>query len=468
MKTFLRLVLGSVILFAVLVNVLPGLWFKTHLNRNWHIPDVGESRADAVRDPARLRLVLALDGVPYDVMSELYREGFFDGFHAPGRLVSTFPSLTRPAFSRMLIGGRPFGYERLYFDGQDNQVKGFHLVQKIFTSAKEHQDYHPKLHFLGFPGYIAYVFPDKFTQTAIEAFKERILSFGGSEFIAYIGLTDAIAHVDGRSAQKEFLKQISSLLHETRRELEVPLDVVVFSDHGNNMAENSRVDLATVLVENGYRDANALNDPKDFVLARNGFVSAAAIYTAAENAGDIAALVSTLEGVDFSVYLSRDSVMVDGPSGIARIERRDGRYRYSALEGDPLDLAGISQRLRRDGKADRRGYIHASDWWYATRDHTYPDPLQRIWQGLHGLVEHPATILVSFRDGYAFGPLIFSQEIVSGRKGTHGALLASHSNGFFMTDFRPVEPYNRPEVVARLLHGTAAAKTAGRGANVSR
>lgn len=458
LKTTLKLVLVSIIVIVVLINILPDLWFKVHLSRNWNAPEINVSLADSSIDKNKLCLVLALDGVPYDLISELYDEGFFAGFHKPGRLVSTFPSLTRPAFSRMLIGGKPFGYERLYFDRQENRVKGFHLAQKIFTTSKEHLDYHPKLHFLGFPGYIAYVFPDKFTQTAMEAFKQRLLAFQGNEFIAYMGLTDAIAHVGGRTAQKEFLKQTSDLLQEVRNELGASLDIVVFSDHGNNMVQNNHVDLAQILVENGYQDGSALEAPEDFVLVRNGFVSVAALYTDPDNAREIATLFSNLEGVDFSVYMDRQSIMVNGSSGIARIDRKGERYLYTALDGDPLKLGGTIQSLRQHGKSDKQGFVHGNDWWHATKDHVYPDPLHRIWQGLHDLVEHPATLLVSFKDGYAFGPAIFQQQIVSGREGTHGALLANHSNGFFMTDFMQVKPHNRPNVVAGLLATAATAK----------
>ena len=458
LTTTLKLVLVSIVLVVVLINTLPDLWFKAHLSKNWNAPEINVSVADSSTDENKLCLVLALDGVPYDLMSELHDEGFFKGFHEPGRLVSTFPSLTRPAFSRMLIGGKPFGYERLYFDRQENRIKGFHLAQKILSTSKEHLDYHPKLHFLGFPGYIAYVFPDRFTQTAMDAFKQRLLTFQGNEFIAYMGLTDAIAHVDGRTALKGFLKQISDLIHEIRSELGASLDIVVFSDHGNNMVQNNHVDLAATLVENGYQDRSALEAPKDFVLVRNGFVSSAVLYTDPDNARGIATLLSKLEGVDFSVYMDRKSVMIAGSTGIARIERKGERYMYTELDGDPLKLGGIVQRLRLQGKTDKQGFVHGNDWWHATKGHVYPDPLHRIWQGLHDLVEHPATLMVSFKDGYAFGPVIFEQNIVSGREGTHGALLANHSNGFFMTDFMQVKPYNRPRVVADLLARAAAAK----------
>jgi len=295
----------------------------------------------------------------------------------------------------------------------------------------------------------------------MESFKKRIIEFKGSEFIAYMGISDAIAHVQGRPAQKDFLKKISALLDKTRNELGILLDVVVFSDHGNNYVRNHRVDLAAALVEGGFRDVTQLKAPNDFVLPRNGFVSIAALYTHPENAKTIATLLAGITGVDFSVYLSGQSIVVRGPAGVAQIHRKGNRYRYTTIEGDPLKLDQMNNRLAQMGKSDNQGFAQADDWWEETKHHTYPDPLRRIWEGLHDLVQHPATLLISFKDGYAFGPAIFDQPIVSGRAGTHGALLDTHSNGFLMTDFMPVNRYNPPEAVVRLLAGAAKAKREG-------
>ena len=89
----------------------------------------------------------------------------------------------------MLIGGKPFGYERLYYN---------------------------------------------------KAFKTRLKHFKGEEFIAYMGISDAIAHVEGEAALMEFLKKVSDLLDTVRNDIGILLDVVLFSDHGNNFTKNRR------------------------------------------------------------------------------------------------------------------------------------------------------------------------------------------------------------------------------------
>lgn len=437
---------------GLVISLVPNLWFKWSLGKTHNIPL--SDRQDRQTD--RLCLVFALDGVPFDIMDQLYEQGYFKGFHPPGRLISTFPSLTRPSFSKLLVGGKPFGYERLYFDHQANQIQGFHLAQKIFKAKADAPDYHPKLHFLGFPGYIAYVFPDQFTQTAIDTFKDKLLHFKGTEFIAYMGFSDAIAHVHGKTGQMEFLKRISHVLDDVRTESGRLMDVVVFSDHGNNFKPNIRVDLADVLEKAGFHDTDQLNSATDIILLRNGFVSVAAIYSFPETAPAIAQTLSTVEGVDFSVYKSGPSVVVHGADGMAQIDHQPGMYRYKPLTGDPLGLSPILNPLIPTGS---NGFIPVEKIWQATKTHIYPDPLDRIWQALHSLVQHPATVVVSFEDGYAFGPFIFDNTMITGRKSTHGALLYNHSYGFFMTDFKPVNPYNRPQKVAALLADAARQKS---------
>lgn len=86
----------------------------------------------------------------------------------------------------------------------------------------------------------------------------------------------------------------------------------------------------------------------------------------------------------------------------------------------------------------------------ATTEHIYPDPLGWLWEGMNDLVQHPATILVSLKDGNALGPPIFDQTTIHSCVGTHGALLTSRSYGFLMTDFMPVDDANRPADVASL------------------
>ena len=87
--------------------------------------------------------------------------------------------------------------------------------------------------------------------------------------------------------------------------------------------------------------------------------------------------------------------------------------------------------------------------------------MRRIWESLNDLVQHSGTILVSFKDGYAFGPPIFDQPFVGGRAGTHGALLGSHSYGFYMTDIMEMDCFSRPGDIVEMLSAAEEEKRKG-------
>ena len=110
----------------------------------------------------------------------------------------------------------------------------------------------------------------------------------------------------------------------------------------------------------------------------------------------------------------------------ARISKTPAGFLYRPTRGDPLDLGF-------DGATE----LTDQQWWAHTRNHHYPDPLHRIWQGFHDLVKNPAEIIISMKDGYVVGPkfLALPLALKGGCGGTHGGLQATQSNGFFTTDF---------------------------------
>ena len=75
---------------------------------------------------ATRRLVVILDGVPYETIAELKAEGRFRRFKAPARVISTFPSLTNPAMVEILHREDSPGYEDHYFDRERNRRAGFY------------------------------------------------------------------------------------------------------------------------------------------------------------------------------------------------------------------------------------------------------------------------------------------------------------------------------------------------------
>ena len=69
------------------------------------------------------RLLLCLDGVPHKLILEAKGRGLFDGFGAPTKLLSPFPTMTNVALSAMLGASPPAGYESLYFDRSAGELR---------------------------------------------------------------------------------------------------------------------------------------------------------------------------------------------------------------------------------------------------------------------------------------------------------------------------------------------------------
>src|ERR1041385_8250471 len=100
------------------------------------------------------RLLLCLDGVPFELVTEAQSRGLFDNFRAPARLLSPFPTLTNVALAQMLRASPPNGYESLYFDREAREQRGGiskyvgrRTPDKVPSSYMDELDYQEPLHF---------------------------------------------------------------------------------------------------------------------------------------------------------------------------------------------------------------------------------------------------------------------------------------------------------------------------------
>jgi hypothetical protein len=83
-----------------------------------------DARAPRAGETRPRRLLLCLDGVPYDLINQAKQRGQFDKFFPPARLLSPFPTMTNIALSAMLRASVPLGYETIYFDRQARELRG--------------------------------------------------------------------------------------------------------------------------------------------------------------------------------------------------------------------------------------------------------------------------------------------------------------------------------------------------------
>src|SRR5215510_9856058 len=104
------------------------------------------------------RLVIVLDGVPFQTIADLRAEGRFRRFKDPARMISTFPSLTNAAMIEILQAEDSPGYEDHYYDREQNRLLG--AIQDRLNGGKfirgtfrQTFDYHAP----AFKGSLAYI-----------------------------------------------------------------------------------------------------------------------------------------------------------------------------------------------------------------------------------------------------------------------------------------------------------------------
>lgn len=405
-------------------------------------------------DRALRHLIICVDSVPFSVMDALWRQGRFRDFYPPGRVISTFPSDTNPAFADLFGMEKTPGIENRYFDRLRNRVVGGawdHMVRRTGATFHAAFDYeqHPRY------GALIYLAPYAVADHDLarcRAVFRRLLREKPADrpILLYIGSTDALAHREGREGLTRHLLMLERMLDEIIFETAGEVRISLFSDHGNNLVPSGQlVDLQRHLSRNGFRVAGSLRSPRDVVVPRFGLVGVACLYTRKENRAEVAQALTSLKGVDYSVYENDGACIVEGARGKAVISRNGRRYRYEMLSGDPLSLGGIVAEMQRRGELDKQGYADDAAWFEATGLHVYPDILRRLSDAVENHVVNRPDVFVSLEDGYCYGSGFFVNMIAL--RGTHGSANAAQTNGMAMSTDRPVPGVIRAEEMMTAL-----------------
>src|SRR5438045_1764981 len=202
------------------------------------------------------RLLLCLDGVPFDVVTEAKSRGLFDNFNDPARLLSPFPTLTNVALAQMLCASPPNGYESLYFDREARELRGGvrkyigrRTPDKVPSSYMDELDYQEPLPF----EFLIYVATDAVWRADMQRFRERFLSAPPArDFFGFLKATDGLLHIGGPARLGVALRSLDKLLREIQKECGSETEIVLFSDHGMNLEENRRTHLQKHLRSCGY------------------------------------------------------------------------------------------------------------------------------------------------------------------------------------------------------------------------
>lgn len=398
----------------------------------------GERTPGISPDGVPQRLVLALDGIPYDLFVELQGRGYFTDFYPAARMVSTFPSLSDVSFAA--IGGTepPLGYQQMRFDVAQNKVVG-NTLGALSSGARpnlgEDSRSYSSLHRM-----IGYMAPYHVALREMRGIGREVLSSRKQMFVAYLETSDAVLHVEGPRAAERFLVKLDSFLQDLRDEVRArtgrDLFVDIVSDHGSTMVRGKIVQVERLLRKCGFQRRDRIVDPYDVAYSLAGIIGSLAITTSGEHAEDAASCLAAADGVDLVAIDRGDAIGVltaDGTGEVRLAGTAPEAYDYTVLRGDPLGLmdgmeAGTTRRF------------DAATLFMQTLDAARPDPLRRLWFAFHGDVREPSTILVSLGDGHEAGNAqVRALAGVRGRVGTHGSMTRLASLGVIASNWRHVD-----------------------------
>ncbi len=414
----------------------------------------GDGKPDETVRPADLspsdclHAIIVLDGVPFEVVTALYDEGWLRLFPRPSRAVSVFPVMTDLALTRVFTKETCLGYEAQYWDRARKRLTDGNWVYLSGANApwRPRMDYSCSL----WLDANSYLNPEALWRDELGGITRAIRRAQTGTVRVYSVATAGLATRRGRDAIVDCLQTVDSLCERLTWERRGRIRFTIFADHGHDLVPAENVDLRSHLEAAGFRWSQRLEDHRSVCSARFGLVSCAVLNT--QDPEGVTDALMTHPAVDLAAYPKPSApdnrVIVVRRGGQAAEISRDpaGRFLYRTLEGDPLGLAPIQIALSEAGKLTADGAAADRDWFAATAGHEYPDPLYRIWLAFNGLVRNPADVIVSLKEGYYTGSGFFSAMVTVAS--THGALTQRGSTTFAVSNHVALPPELRVEDLA--------------------
>ena len=392
-------------------------------------------------------LVVILDGFGYDAVKRYYAAGGLRMFHPPSRVVAPYPAMTNVCVADALGYVASRGFRTRYYDHRRNLLRG-----GFWDYLQSDND--PYVRILGYRQNklwdgVAYLWSRPVFEMEIDDLKSEFDRRARRETIAYLASSAAVSTQLGEAGQRECLRRIEQLVNQIIWETRGLAKITLLSDHGHAYKPPKFTDLAAQLQQQGWRLTDRLRGPTDFCPIHLGVATVASFAT--RDPAQLASDLITCEGVELASYADLDRVVVlSKDAGKAIVRKKNGRYRYERISGDPLELTAILDRL----KSDPDGYFGADPLLRATANHKYPAPLQRLWRTHFGLAENPGDVVVSLGDGFCCGSRTFARLLTI--NSTHGSLNYRNSVTFVMSTVGPLPPLMRsrdiPRHLGKLIH----------------
>lgn len=403
--------------------------------------------ASALADTgAPLKVLVCLDGVPLKLLARVRDEGRFRAFHPPAPLISTFPAITEIMLTEMFGVDPPPGYGLRYYDKAANELRGGIGDASSISVWFKLYDFVTPLMDRG----ITYMW-GRWSERDLDYLRKYLARADTGILMMHLDSSDALMHHERAEVTVRWLERLDGILAEfLAKNAGRDVEIVLFSDHGNDMTPTRRIPIEEHMKSLGWRPGSVIEGESGVAILPTGLISTGYVYTPrkARAAEDIA----RLRGVELCAYETGGVAVVTGRNGRARIERRRSargwRYRYETDSGDPLALAPVIAAMRDSGLVDADGFADDRKWFEATLTHEYPDPLNRIYGGVTGHVQNVGDVMMSLEPGWHCGSKALSSFLKF--QGTHGSLRKASITGFAISTCRDLPPLRAEELLDTL------------------
>jgi hypothetical protein len=396
----------------------------------------------------RPHLIVMLDSIPYQSVEDRFHDGCWPWFDPPVKVIPPFPTMSGLIFTAITHAPPLRGMINRYY----NRTQGKTINGIVNRAFGEVNPWHDRLHYRAkyWQNGLSFLKPREWYAAELVRLKRAFDQCPDRVCVVYVASTSGMLSRFGRAGLDESLDGATQLCLQLLYERQGHLDISILADHGHNLVPGKRIDLKQTLRDAGFHPARRLSDPNDVVVENDGMVNYIGLHTA--NAPGVAAAVVQREEVELAVYLKQDQVIACAANGSASIEHREGRFRYTPIDGDVLNYRQRIEQWRGERKVDADGFIAADDWFAGTVDHQYPDGPQRLWRAFHGAVVNTPDVMLTLRDGWCTG-LGFLELFIS-MQSIHGGLDQINSATFVMTTTgRTHRPLRSDEVLETIEPG---------------
>lgn len=403
------------------------------------------------------KLIIGLDGIGYSLFKEMHEGGYFRNFHPPSRMVSTFPSISDPNWSRLFNVPVSESYTKVYFDQKQNQGHGKKVGNILYHLS------HPPTHEKGFhfkaKGFWGHLVTMVWTETSalhwLDVMEKNFFnSVDVKNYFALIANSDIISHANGQRSILRYMKKIDNRLQSIEKKYQKlygkKLEIILISDHGNSFFKKIKsIHYKSVLKDKDWSYQSQLKDKLDYAFVSPEIISFGAFYCENSQRFKLAKDLSYVEGVHIAAIKGELKNTVDVFSELGQnhsqifIDPKQRTVRYKVIRGvDPFSHVPLFKNKK----------LSWDDYFERTIDLEYPYALVRLWESLYINSIQPATVVVSAKAGYAFSNIMLRIMLgFDGLHSTHGSLSGEDSIGLFVSNQRSL-PSIRPEDFKKIIN----------------